>query len=73
MAQAKVMKLKEYGTDILAHSEAVLETPTTKSIRFNNTFKSTALCTEEDQSMPSSQKKHPKSRDNLFRSNPLKA
>ncbi len=49
MAQAKTMKLREYGTDILSHTEANFETPQTKSIRSNNTFKSTALNSEADE------------------------
>jgi hypothetical protein len=46
MAQAKTMKLKEYKTDILSHQVGSIETPQSNSIRFNNTFKSTALTNE---------------------------
>ena len=48
MAQAKTMKLKEYNPDILSHQVGTIETPQSSSIRFNNTFKSTALSSEFD-------------------------
>ncbi len=63
MAQAKTMKLKEYNPDILSHQVGNIETPQSTSIRFNNTFKSTALSSELANEPKRTQ---PKSRDKLF-------
>jgi len=40
MAASRTMKLKEYGTDILAHSN---NQESDNKVRFNNTFKSSIL------------------------------
>ena len=72
MSQAKTMKLKEYGTDILSHSETVVDTPQTKNVRQNNTFKSSALSTEFEEEFPSKMR-GAQSRDKLFKSKPLTA
>jgi hypothetical protein len=58
MAASRTMKLKEYGTDILTHSNN--SESDQKNVRFNNTFKSSIL------DGPDEQRNYPKSKDNLF-------
>lgn len=57
------MKLKEYGTDVISHNERSENGP--RNIRFNNTFKSNVF------DGPSDDRYMPKSRDRLFKNNPL--
>lgn len=42
MADARTMKLKEYGTDILAHNSSACGDDS-KNVRMNNTFKSSIM------------------------------
>lgn len=41
MTEAKSMKLKEYGTEVIAHDPTI--TADNGRVRFNNTFKSSVL------------------------------
>ena len=43
MADARAMKFKEYGTDLISHSSQNIDEP--RNVRFNNTFKSSILDT----------------------------
>jgi len=65
------MKLKEYGTSILNHEEAGLQTPQTRNVRNNNTFKSSAFSTEPDEQLSPALKRSAKSRENLFKAKPI--
>ena len=42
MSQAKAMKLKEYGTDVLTHTPGNFNSDA-KNARMNNTFKSSVM------------------------------
>ena len=64
MADAKNMKLKEYGTDILSHKPGAQDS--SGAVRTNNTFKSSVM----DQT-PAMDKA--KSRDRIFMNRPLTA
>lgn len=70
MSQAKSMKLKEYGTDILSHnSSGAANEPT--NVRFNNTFKSSIM----DGPIPEANKRlhEARSKERIFRDNPLRS
>ena len=47
MAESRTLKLKEYGTDIISHSNN--NENEAKNVRFNNTFKSSILDGPEEQ------------------------
>ena len=64
MSDARTLKMKEYGTDVLSHNPANTESCT--NVRANNTFKSSIM----DQT-PDLNNNKAKSRERIFSSRPL--
>ena len=63
MSQAKALKLKEYGTDILSHGNG---TPDQVNVRVNGTFQSSIM-----DSRPELELRHAKSRERQVVTKPL--
>ena len=64
MSDARTMKMKEYGTDVLSHNPHAVES--SSNARSNNTFKSSIM----DQT-PDINNNKAKSRERIFSSRPL--
>ncbi len=60
MTEAKSMKMREYGTEVIAHDTQTQ--PTNQRTRVNNTFKSSVM----EQTPESHSNHHQKSRDRLY-------
>jgi hypothetical protein len=66
MSDARTMKMREYGTDVLSHDPSV--TDSGFNVRANNTFKSSVM----DQAPPEfTPQNKAKSRERVFSSRPL--
>lgn len=75
MSHAKAMKMREYGTDILSHSSQPIEATPSKSIRNNNTFKSSVMPVKNPHTQyePHDTIKDAKSKDRLNMNTPFAA